>query len=285
MKNYLIPMLTQKEVKLLRDAGLQFYVFDSDAQSYIIEGQYFTRALELLNATLVKEENSGFEGIVKAGITYRQADPSMDPAEVRRRSRNDYIRACSVRIDELRSNSRLALVAKRKSLLELQRQSFSILRLDAFAGKSASSEPICSQLAAEFDRLLVSPRLQWLLVEGGKVMVKTETLYAAHPKTGQNYEIGEFLIVIELNPHPMPVRCYNGSRRVDGIGPRMNAPNVYADGTPTSNEIHEAILQLIAQLEISVAIDLAIQFIETVGSDTVGAFLGNWARAAMSQIN
>ena len=63
--------------------------------------------------------------------------------------------------------------------------------------------------------------------------------------------------------------------------PAMNAPTVYADGTPIVDEIQESMLELIARLELSVVAELAIQFIETGGDEIPFTHLTKWPLATL----
>ena len=152
----------------------------------------------------------------------------------------------------------------------------SLLRLDSFAGKTVTSEQHRLQFAAEFDRLRDVRGVKNVTVAGNLVMLNTDILCAQHPQSGASHEIGKFLVVINLHGGKSPVRWLNGTRRVDGLRPAMNAPGVYSDGTPIFDEIQETMLELIARLELSIVAELAIQFIESVTSDLSGTHLAKW---------
>jgi len=437
MKSYLIPSLTENQVRLLQDAAVTFYVFDQAKQSYIVVGDHLNRALDLLKCN-AEESPSPFENVIQLTLTIRppeveqfvqvagtsitiktngtpppktecitlidqvlgsvvgrkiivhlppksakakhhrapveddcfhihvwssptgkrslatpkqiwgialncasksfaltgQGIPLMDEeseyavaellqqnlyihhdlfgasaddgyqllealvhkvapdinlgqaerikaiktrhSQGRFKSRQQYIQACRSRLVVLIDAARASFRKTIAPLTGLQEQLLSLLRLDSFAGKTVTSEQHRLQFAAEFDRLRDVRGVKNVTVAGNLVMLNTDILCAQHPQSGASHEIGKFLVVINLHGGKSPVRWLNGTRRVDGLRPAMNAPGVYSDGTPIFDEIQETMLELIARLELSIVAELAIQFIESVTSDLSGTHLAKW---------
>jgi hypothetical protein len=104
-------------------------------------------------------------------------------------------------------------------------------------------------------------------------------LQATDPRTGVCYELGRFLVVIRTNGTNAGVSWFNQTRRVSTIQPNMNAPRVFADGSPCADEIRETLLELIAQFEFATVVELAIQFVETLVDDELSKYIDKWPRA------
>jgi len=68
MTSYVIPSLTEGQLKLLQDAGVNFYMFDSAQGSYMVDGAHITNALELIQCTAT-EAPSEFADVVKLTLT------------------------------------------------------------------------------------------------------------------------------------------------------------------------------------------------------------------------
>src|SRR5262249_35805373 len=84
------------------------------------------------------------------------------------------------------------------------------------------------ELGREFDELLKLANVTDVSVTNDTIVVKTNTLYCVHPKTGSKHEIGEFEIHISMSSNL--VKWYNQTRKVHGGGANMNAPHVDANG-------------------------------------------------------
>ncbi len=63
---------------------------------------------------------------------------------------------------------------------------------------------------------------------------------------------------------------------MDSFKKAMNAPNVFSDGTACFNDMTEPMLELTARLELTVVVDLAIQFVENSGAEKLSAYLNLW---------
>jgi hypothetical protein len=204
--------------------------------------------------------------------------------EGRTRSRQLYVKACGKRIQELVEATRASLAKRLNQLSEIQKQALSLIRLDNFGGKALdaveSRRQFKADFEAEFEAIKAIDRVKSVSASQNLVMVKTDLLCAQNPQTGQTHEIGEFLIVIDLRGGRKTVRWFNSSRRINGVRAGMNAPTVYADGTPVINEIQETMIELVARLQLSIVVELAIQFVETINNDLPGARVVDWPVAA-----
>jgi hypothetical protein len=222
-------------------------------------------------------------------------DLNLSPAETAHRSRErrkeglsksrkNYVKICSERVKKMVKAAQSSYTSTAKALPPLQNALMHMLRLDAFSAPAGTeAEAMAARratFAAEFESLRQVPRIKSVTARHNLVYLKTEALCARHPQSGQMHEVGEFLIVIDLQGGPAPVRWYNSSRRLDAVRTRMNAPNVYANGTPMVDEIQETLLELIARLELSIVAELAIQFIETATDNIPFNHLDKWPLAA-----
>jgi hypothetical protein len=281
MKSYVISGLTASQTKILQEAGVTFFPFDEARQSYLFEND-LNRTLKLLGASAREEPNPPFNDVVELVLTFPTVEQKPHSSE-RQTSRRLYIKACGERIREQVEGARTLLKKYVAGLPDLQDQVLNLVRQDYFADNQSAKEQHEAEFTAEFERLQSVAHVIRVHAKGSLILVKTDTLLAKHPKTGRCHEIGEFLILINLNGKGKPVRWFNGTRRINGVRPSMNAPTVYADGTPTIDEIHETLNELLARLELSVVVELAIQFIEEIKSDSIGAHLDKWPYASNEQ--
>lgn len=128
--------------------------------------------------------------------------------------------------------------------------------------------------AREWQQILAHRKVRKATIGPNQLCVFTRMLTCRNRTAGATHEIGEFVIVVDLDGGG--VRWINATRRVDGLAPEMNAPRVYADGTPVQAEVVQTMSELTARFELSVVVDLAIQFVETATQDAAGATLDAW---------
>jgi hypothetical protein len=232
-----------------------------------------------------------FTLILEAAIPDLNLSPAMEQQrkkdrfrDARTKSRQQYIKTCGARIKEMVKSADKTFKSKRKLIRPLQNTLLKLMRLEAFGDEfpvtAGTLQARVKQFAAEYQNLVQVPRIKDVTARNNLVYLRTEKLYARHPRSGSTHELGEFLIIIDLRGGSAPVRWFNTMRRVDGARERMNAPNVYANGTPMLDEIQETMLELIARMELSVVAELAIQFVETTTDDLPFTHLHKWPLAA-----
>ena len=206
--------------------------------------------------------------------------PSDIVGPTREESRKLYIELCSVRLTEISRAARMAFAQKTSPLTAVQNEIFTALRRSEFAlyGDMTAGRRLClaDRFARQYDQILASAQIVSATVSQNSLILRTEMLTALHPQTGRKHMIGRFAIVIDLLAGRHPVRWFNLTQRINCGCPGMNAPNVYADGTPTLSEASEGMLEMIAVLDIAVVAALALQFVENTGDDLAASRLSQW---------
>jgi len=174
----------------------------------------------------------------------------------------------------------MAFAQKTSPLTAVQNEVFAALRRREFAiyGDMTEGRRLClaDRFARQYDLILAVPKIVSVTVSQNSLILRTEMLSAQHPQTGRKHKIGRFAIVIDLLAGRHPVRWFNLTQRINCGCPGMNAPNVYADGTPTLSEVLQGMIEMIAALEIADVAALALQFVENTADDLAAARLSQW---------
>jgi hypothetical protein len=144
----------------------------------------------------------------------------------------------------------------------------------------------------EYKKILEMKKIKGISFDNGTMIVNTTTLYCQDPRTEIIHNIGEFNIHIRINPEPEEsqspdrlVTFFNLTRRPDGYNNNMNAPHVFANGTPCLGTLHEILAQQIANYEFAIVVTLALQFIENVNTqDSAGKHICRWPVARHSKV-
>jgi len=173
--------------------------------------------------------------------------------------------------------ARQAVQVARPQIDMAQKLFVDALRVEEY--QSFNREQLADKITQENAALQANPRLKSVIVSGNCLCLYTDMLYARSESERSTFEIGEFMIVINLAGGTSPIRWFNRTRTVDGAAANMQAPNVYASGLPVTQEILETLLELLARFELATVAELAIQFVETVEDDAAGRFVKNWPRA------
>jgi hypothetical protein len=145
----------------------------------------------------------------------------------------------------------------------------------------ASSQPnqaqLTSKLAQELAQIGNLEKVEAVRATNSGFFIFTKPLCATVPDTNETISLGKFLIWIRLCGERPGVSWFNATRRVDGPMPMMNAPYVYADGGAVAHEVKQSFLDLVGQFELASAVDLAIQFLESVDNESpFTAHLSEW---------
>jgi len=278
MKSYLVTGLDEAQQKRLKEAGVEFYEWE---KAVLIEQPQLTSLLNVLNATAT-ESPSDYENVVLLKLTCRKDDAQPHKAARSAElafSRAAYINVCGARIKEQLSQAAGVFSSRREALPPLTRRFVDLTRLSYFGGSSLPGSQRRQEFLDELERLRALPRVTDVQVIKGAVLVYTDTLYGLSPTTGRRHELGQFLIYIHMDGRGGGVRWFNSSRRLNGVRPNMNAPNVYEDGSCCTDEMNQTFLELIARCEFSVVAELAIQFVETVNDDQIGKHIESWPAA------
>ena len=136
-----------------------------------------------------------------------------------------------------------------------------------FASADLDTQSLNRRFLAELSGIYALPKVRDLRVLPGVLLVYTGELTAASAD-GKRYDIGRFLIQIKLRGSDAGVRWFNASRRVDAAGRSgMNAPYVYADGSPSNDAVLVTIMEMIGRCELAALVDVAIQYVETIDAN------------------
>lgn len=276
----------EAERRRLSDAGIAFSLLDKKSGTIVIDSAHLQTMLDLLETDAERApEESKYEGIVAMKLGARRVPRPRrettnavitDDAE-----RARYVLVCGKRIEKLTKQAEKASDKLRKKLASATARMFSVWRKEAFpiAGDAAADAAgRRERLTAEFEALKSAAHVQSVQTIGDTVIVKTDVLKATDPKTNDAHAIGRFAIFIDLKGRNGVVRWFNLDKRVDAFKKGMNAPNVFADGTACLGDTSQPMAELTARLELSVVVDLAIQFIENAGNDELGSYVNLWPR-------
>lgn len=200
--------------------------------------------------------------------------------------KQNYISACADRVNSLIMDSLCEIESMRKAIEKLQLDLVSLLRSRAAQLKRAQRKKLCNRddFAAEFDALLKVPKVTGICVEQRSVSIFTETLYCTCAGSQLKREIGSFRIRINLDGGGDCVRWFNDSRKIDACYQKQNAVRVLSSGRAFFSEIREAFPDLIADFNLSLVAQLAIEFIEQMDPDDPAAtYLNYWPEFQKNQ--
>lgn len=212
----------------------------------------------------------------------RRAAKAVRDEETYKKSRAAYIRACSERTRELQSEARQTARDRQWELARMEESYFQSKREDWLKERGLSCEPTEDDLQPELERLRQVAQVRKVSVSNRKVLVYTDKLCAT-TASGECYELGEFLIEIPLGEFGGGIRWTNQTRRVNTpIADGMYAPYVFAAGNACTDDIKETFIDLLAQFELSMLGELAIQFVTTINDDQLGKFIDRWPKRPRS---
>ncbi len=284
MKSYLVKDLTDEQLSLLTNAGVQHYPWDS---GIMFEETQLDIVLAVLNATGAKSK-SKYENVYKLKLTFKKKrkeqgkNDEVDAETLRREAerleyRKRYIKACESRTKSILDAAASTASGNRKKLSAAKQRFVTSKRTEVFgSSKIAGNENAGQTLVAELERVRMVQGVQAVHVVPNRLLISTEILCATDPESGFRHEIGQFLITVYLDGSEDGIRWQNNSRRVDGVRERMQAPTVFSDGRAGAAEIHATIMELIARLELSTVAELAIQFIENPEANEYGKYVSKW---------
>jgi hypothetical protein len=268
----------------LTEAGIEWFDF---AENEIAFDQPFREVfLSTLNASAT-EEATEFEETIRLRwrLKERMRTPAMIAAErandpIYQASRQAYIEACAVRISGELAGAAQQVRQMRDHAPTLE-EAFVLTARKACAEEGAFShgEQRSEQFCEEIERLRAVAGVTDVRVVSGRVLVYTDYIRFTHPETGRLHKLGKFLLLIDLNGADGGIRWFNGSRRVEGTSPAMNAPNVLSDGKALLDPIKVTMLDQLAACQLADMVDLAIQYLENVDDPRLKADLDNWPLA------
>lgn len=203
--------------------------------------------------------------------------------EAQRAYRGRYAAACADRVKSIIDGTLDQIAEMRKEIEQLQMKLVSCLRARVVKQRQAAGKRVCDrdQLGREIKSLLKTAKVSSVVVKGGTVSVWTDELLCQCPKTRLKHEIGKFRIDINLDGRADGLRWYNLSRQLDATNQLQQAPRVLNSGRGCLSDFREAFPDLIAELKLSVLVQLAIEFIQEMdGDEPTSAFLKIWPEAS-----
>lgn len=272
MKSYILPLLSRSDKDLLRKYGIRFHDW---VDGILLDTTQLEVALQVLNLTIIKEDATGYEGIVQLSVRKLTGDTrAADPLQT---ARNSYIQMCSIREARARSAA-LAELAVLKHQLTAAQDEFAHRSRHAFVSALKGDDDRQSKFSEQFESLLAVNKVESVRVCRGSIFAYTSSLCAVCPETGASHQLGRFLIEINTSGTAGGVRWYNltGTVSVSSDLESLHAPRVNPDGSAFANETSETLLELIAMFEFATALELAIQFVETACPDERRAFVKQW---------
>lgn len=301
MNSYIIPNLDQHDRQMLHDHGVVFFPWCSDI---ITDDTQIKKALNLLGATATKEATE-IPDVFQLTLVFdplpapQTSAPRMDRLKTtqptkahsvgggiqKSDTRQRYVSLCSSRLRDLSAQAEKQIEDRKPKLASAQNAFVQTSRKHFVGSNKLTEDQLKRSFAEQFERLLSLNKVKTVRVTNGTILVYTETLFAIDPATGNNHELGRYLIAIDTHGNNDGVRWFNLTRRVRTVQPRMNAPRVFDDGKAVVDEVKETFLELIAQFEFATVAELAIQFVETVSDDPLSNFIPKWPHAAQEPIH
>lgn len=311
MKSYLINNLSDEQLLQLTDAGIMHYPWEN---GILIEEIYFDLLLQTLHAKASKTSPTAYEEMFTLKLKFEPrpapvvvpVEPPAPPTEAeleaarlaeedrkrdeeerkrqeeaRKRdaavqeSRRRYIKACEARIKSIVQNAAAAASENSKKLAALKQRFVTAKRAEIF-GKELHAQNQEELVRNELERARFLQHVEAVNVVPGRVYVTTDMLYVINPATGLRHTLGKFVIIINLDGSNDGVRWLNCTRRVEAIRSKMNAPNIFANGEAIPSEFLITLMDLLARLELSTLIELAIQFIENSESNEYSKHISKW---------
>jgi len=301
MKHYFLTGLNDKQKVQLKDSLVVFSdMVIGDQHGLMFDETNKNFALQVLGFVEKKQAATIYDGIVQ--VVYGAADAAATEGEggkpagpskktdvvkskrpelddEHKKYRDLYIAACSSRVSELVVQNRQVIATERSQIERLQQELVRELRAIRLEEGRAHGAPLIDResYAREFDAIFDVPKVKDVSVEDGVISVYTDTLFAYDNRSRKNHELGAYVIQFFTDGQADCVRWFNLTRRVHGGRSDQHAPHVFTSGRSSLHAIKDSIVDLVAELQIAVATQLAIDFIEQVDVDEPdGAMLDRW---------
>lgn len=146
-----------------------------------------------------------------------------------------------------------------------------------------------SRFRTEYDTLCANPKIVTAFVSDDILIVQTRVLFWRHPMTLDYYEIGAMRIELSLHPDSECIlRIFNLTRQVKGAKEDMHHPHISNSGEPCwgKGNAEQTFITLLGRTELSAAVSLAIQFIETVNyHESWGKYFAAWPKVPKAEIS
>jgi hypothetical protein len=187
-------------------------------------------------------------------------------------SRNDLLRDQKSKITSLRSD----IETRQKDIVDMTRQlTQNMVSVEALEKDEGWVQ---EKIRKEMTAMRRNKNILRVEVVGDKVHALTKVIYCKDPRSKEWHEIGAFNITMNLRNGGGDMVIFNNlTRKVSAYESGMQAPHVFPRGNPCLGSIGGTLPELIGQCEFSVALDLCIQFLQTVNTaDVAGKHITAW---------
>lgn len=289
MNSYILEGVDVQVLEVLSSAGIDYYNWGEDSVIVTAEPDELAKALHLQSVTPEATEWQGVFRIAEIRVgekttvpPVRIPEPTKGPFTNSRMdaSRENYIKLARKRMEALVQQTIKSFEQTFKQFLSAQKACLvDIQSAQAARYKEGASFEMFKE---QYKALAATPQVEAVRFTHGRILVFTANLTATVPGTNDMRELGKFLITIFIGSDAgaQSISCENLTRRVKGARSGMHAPYVYRDGELCPAEILESIYQLISEGELSTAIELLLQHLQTCEDDYLGRHIQAWPRAS-----
>jgi len=144
-------------------------------------------------------------------------------------------------------------------------------------GKNREYKVICEgdqgiteNKGVEFDKLMANPDIVRIFIDDNYFTVWTRPIYIKY--NNKIYDVGEFKIVLAINPTEFIVKMRNLTRKIKGYA----HPHIRNNGRPCLGNIQECLPQMIAARQFAAAIFVCIQYLKSVNDSGYYVNIHNW---------
>lgn len=242
---------------------------------------------------------SSVEGVLRAILCNPVAPSKSVPKNLKTKEmqelRQSYLDLCLRRVqsnynqhNQALEKSKVDITAASKAFVDATRRMEIAVELLSTARKMRDDSG--EKFAREFEALMKIDKIERIEIRNDLVRVWTRTLYCTPPEGYENYDedgeideeqyeyiIGKMMIELHLDHGYVTYR--NRSRRIHG----HHAPHVDEEGFPCEGNSAGIFKQLLAKFEISAAVQVAIQFIESVNPNGTFTDIEDWPRSRRSR--
>jgi hypothetical protein len=198
-----------------------------------------------------------------------------------KREKAKYAAAAAVYSKKVITQLEAELEASRIKVKELQRQivqsSRTAVEVERRMGLLQKDGVVLAKEAEdEFDKIISMDRVAGVSLKGNTLLVKTTSILCYIPEHNATWKFGEYEIKISLDGIGSIVTWNNLTAPAkDG----MQHPHVFKNGEACFGSLSNTLPELIGQGRISVAVDVAIKFLEST-NPTYTRHLVNWPKEA-----
>lgn len=142
----------------------------------------------------------------------------------------------------------------------------------------------------QLEMLSTHKKIKSFGVADDKFWFKTHRIYITHPKTQDVYDIGDFVVRININlSDPAKVlysiKFTNTTRKVHAFSSSMHHPHIFKKGEACFGSAVLVLTELFGRMEYAAAASYIVAFLESVNiNDSAGEKVDRWPKLTASQI-